>query len=83
MRDGQLQERVRLDSGGEIGELQESINSMAQSLEEARQDLEERIAERTHALTASRNQVLLENAEKRRLIKRCTTSLRRSVAVLR
>lgn len=70
LRDGKLQERVRLDSGGEIGELQESINSMAHSLEEARQDLEERIAERTHALTASRNQVLQENAEKRRLIKK-------------
>jgi two-component system, NarL family, sensor histidine kinase UhpB len=67
---GNYDTRVAIDAGGEIGELQASINQMAAALDEAKQHLERKVAERTEELLVSRNQALKADAEKRQLIQK-------------
>lgn len=68
IRSGRVETQMRVDTGGEIGELQHSINRMAASLHEAQQYLESKVKERTRELQVSRDDALKANAEKRRLI---------------
>ncbi|WMW81872.1 HAMP domain-containing protein [Undibacterium cyanobacteriorum] len=84
IRAGQTKQELELSSGGEIGELQQSINEMAESLDQARQNLEAKVAERTHELMLSRNEALKADAEKRRLIQKVNAIVeaeRQSIAV--
>lgn len=73
-----------ISAGGEIGQLQESINKMAISLLESKQHLEEKVQARTVELTISRNAALKADAEKRRLIQQIQTIIeeeRKSIAI--
>ena len=57
-------------TGGEIGELQSSIGEMSLALGESKRDLENKVAERTRDLLASRNEALRADADKRKLIQK-------------
>ncbi|TXI89750.1 MAG: sensor histidine kinase [Burkholderiaceae bacterium] len=84
IRAGQTQQQVEVNTGGELGELQQSINEMAVSLDQSRQNLEAKVAERTQELIASRNEALKADAEKRRLIQKVNAIVeaeRQSIAV--
>lgn len=84
IRAGQSKPELEVSTGGEIGELQQSINEMAESLDQARQNLEAKVAERTHELMLSRNDALKADAEKRRLIQKVNAIVeaeRQSIAV--
>ena len=70
IRAGDYHAYVQVDTGGEIGELQASMNSMAESLRLAKEELESKVAARTRDLEASRNEALKADAEKRRLIQK-------------
>lgn len=73
-----------ITAGGEIGQLQDSINKMAVSLLESKHDLEEKVQARTVELTISRNAALKADAEKRRLIQQIQTIIeeeRKSIAI--
>ncbi|MBI3713223.1 MAG: HAMP domain-containing protein [Burkholderiales bacterium] len=81
---GRTETQMQVDTGGEIGDLQVSINEMATSLHHAKQDLERKVEERTKELMASRNAALKADAEKRRLIHQVNTIVeaeRQSIAV--
>ncbi len=84
IRAGQTQQQLEVNTGGELGELQQSINEMAVSLDQSRQNLEAKVAERTHELMLSRNEALKADAEKRRLIQKVNAIVeaeRQSIAV--
>lgn len=70
IRSGNYETRVVMSTGGEIGDLQLSINEMAVSLYESKRELENKVNLRTQELEASRNEALKSDAEKRRLIQR-------------
>ncbi len=81
---GRTETQMHVDTGGEIGDLQVSINEMASSLHQAKQNLEHKVEERTQELMASRNAALKADAEKRRLIHQVNTIVeaeRQSIAV--
>lgn len=81
---GRTETQMQVDTGGEIGDLQVSINEMATSLHHAKQNLEHKVEERTKELMASRNAALKADAEKRRLIHQVNTIVeaeRQSIAV--
>ena len=70
--------------GGEIGELQDTLNDMLESLFEFQQELEFRVAERTVDVDAARNIALKLSAERQQLIQQVTAAVeaeRRSLAV--
>jgi two-component system sensor histidine kinase UhpB len=68
IRAGSYPVQIEVNTGGEIGELQASINSMASSLEQSTLELENKVAQRTRELENSRNDALKANDEKRKLI---------------
>jgi two-component system sensor histidine kinase UhpB len=71
-------------TGGEVGELQASIGEMSVALDDARQDLENRVAERTRDLLASRNEALRADADKRKLIQKVNSIIedeRKTIAI--
>ncbi len=70
IRGGDYATWVAVDTGGELGDLQTSINSMAESLYQAKEELENKVAARTRDLEASRNEAVKADAEKRRLIQK-------------
>lgn len=55
---GQIQERVAVYSGDEVGELATEFNRMADQLESSHATLEERVKERTQALEQSQTQLV-------------------------
>lgn len=61
---------VVVTTGGEIGQLQASINEMSQSLHQSKQNLEDKILARTKDLLLSRNEALKSDGEKRKLIQK-------------
>jgi two-component system sensor histidine kinase UhpB len=71
-------------TGGEVGELQASIGEMSVALDQSTQDLENKVAERTRDLLASRNEALRADADKRKLIQKVNSIIedeRKSIAV--
>lgn len=70
---GKYETRVPVTGGGEIGDLQISINKMAENLQESTRDLENKVQLRTQELEASRNEALKSNLEKQNLIHRMNT----------
>jgi two-component system, NarL family, sensor histidine kinase UhpB len=84
IRGGDYRVELAVTSGGELGELQASINEMAQSLQRATQDLENKVQARTRDLEASRNEALKANADKRKLIQKVHSVVedeRKSIAI--
>jgi two-component system sensor histidine kinase UhpB len=84
IRGGNYRVHLPVTAGGEVGELQTSIGEMSVALEESKKDLENKVAERTRDLLASRNQALRADAEKRKLIQKVNSIIedeRRSIAV--
>lgn len=84
IRGGHTDQKMAITSGGELGELQHSINDMAESLHLAKQHLENTVEQRTSELMQSRNEALKANAEKRKLIQKINTIVedeRQSIAV--
>jgi two-component system sensor histidine kinase UhpB len=84
IRQGKTGTNFPISTGGEIGELQSSINTMSQSLHAAKQDLENKVLVRTQELIESRNQALIANAEKRKLLQKLHSIVeneRRSIAI--
>ena len=81
---GRTETQITISDGGEIGELQKSINEMASNLHQSQTHLENTVAERTKELIASRNEALKADAEKRRLIHKVNAIVeneRQSIAV--
>jgi two-component system sensor histidine kinase UhpB len=84
IRGGNYQVGLAVTTGGEIGELQASINEMSLALERSKQDLENKVAERTKDLLASRNEVQKADADKRKLIHKVNSIVedeRKSIAI--
>jgi two-component system sensor histidine kinase UhpB len=81
---GRTDTQIVISHGGEIGELQNSINEMAHNLHQSQTHLENTVAERTKELIASRNEALKADAEKRRLIHKVNAIVeneRQSIAI--
>ena len=81
---GDTNQKIKISTGGEIGELQQSINDMAESLHLSTQNLENKVEERTKELILSRNEALKADAEKRKLIQKVNTIVeeeRQSIAI--
>ncbi|MFZ6817284.1 HAMP domain-containing sensor histidine kinase [Undibacterium sp. Ji22W] len=81
---GRTETQIAISHGGEIGELQSSINEMAHNLHQSQTHLENTVAERTKELIVSRNDALKADAEKRRLIHKVNAIVeneRQSIAV--
>jgi two-component system sensor histidine kinase UhpB len=81
---GYAQQKMIISTGGEIGELQKSINDMAENLHLSTQNLENKVEERTKELMLSRNEALKADAEKRKLIQKVNTIVeeeRQSIAI--
>ena len=84
IRGGNYKVALAVTTGGEVGELQASINDMSVALGRSRQELENKVAERTKDLVESRNEALRADAEKRKLIQKVNSILedeRKSIAV--
>jgi two-component system sensor histidine kinase UhpB len=84
IRNGDYSTTLEVSTGGEIGDLQTSINAMSISLQQAKQDLENKVHDRTRDLVASRNEALKANAEKRKLIQKVHSIVedeRKSIAI--
>lgn len=81
---GDYASKVAVTTGGEIGQLQSSINEMSLSLYQSKQNLEEKILARTQDLVLSRNQALKSDAEKRKLIQKINSIVedeRKAIAI--
>ncbi|UOD32555.1 sensor histidine kinase [Massilia violaceinigra] len=84
IRGGNYQVELPVTTGGEVGELQESITEMSVALGRSRQDLENKVAERTKDLVESRNEALKADADKRKLIQKVNSIVedeRKSIAI--
>ena len=84
IRGGNFRVHPPVTTGGEIGELQSSIGEMSLALGESKRDLENKVAERTRDLLASRNEALRADADKRKLIQKVNEIIedeRKSIAV--
>jgi two-component system sensor histidine kinase UhpB len=84
IRGGNYRVHLPVTSGGEVGELQASIGDMSVALEESKRDLENKVAERTRDLVASRNEALRADADKRKLIQKVNSIIedeRKSIAI--
>lgn len=84
IRGGDYRVQLPVTTGGEVGELQESIGEMSVALDRSKQDLENKVAERTRDLEASRNEALRADADKRKLIQKVNSIIeeeRRGIAV--
>jgi two-component system, NarL family, sensor histidine kinase UhpB len=76
--------QLPVTTGGEVGELQASIGKMSLALDESKKDLENKVAERTRDLLASRNEALRADADKRKLIQKVNSIIedeRKSIAI--
>lgn len=84
IRGGDYRVELPVTTGGEVGELQASIGEMSVALDRSKQDLENKVAERTRDLLASRNEALRADADKRKLIQKVNNVIedeRKSIAV--
>jgi two-component system sensor histidine kinase UhpB len=84
IRNGDYRVQLPVKTGGEVGELQASIGQMSLALDESKRDLENKVAERTRDLLASRNEALRADADKRKLIQKVNSIIedeRKSIAV--
>lgn len=84
IRGGDYRVNLLASTGGEVGELQASIGEMSVALDESKKDLENKVAERTRDLVASRNEALRANDDKRKLIQKVNSIIeeeRKSIAV--
>jgi two-component system sensor histidine kinase UhpB len=84
IRGGDYRVNLPVTTGGEVGELQASIGEMSLALDESKKDLENKVAERTRDLVASRNEALRANDDKRKLIQKVNNIIeeeRKSIAV--
>ena len=84
IRGGNFRVALPVTTGGEVGELQASIGEMSVALDQSKQDLENKVAERTRELLASRNEALRADADKRKLIQKVNSIIedeRKSIAV--
>ena len=84
IRGGDYRVALPATTGGEIGELQASIAEMSVALDQSKQHLENKVAERTRDLEASRNQALKADADKRKLIAKVNSIVedeRKSIAI--
>jgi two-component system, NarL family, sensor histidine kinase UhpB len=84
IRGGDYLVDVPVTTGGEIGELQESITEMSVALDQSKQQLENKVAERTKDLVESRNEALKADADKRKLIQKVNSIVedeRKSIAI--
>ncbi|MET3129898.1 two-component system sensor histidine kinase UhpB [Oxalobacteraceae bacterium GrIS 1.11] len=84
IRAGHYALQIPLTAGGEIGDLQASINAMSVSLHQATQSLENKVLARTKDLEASRNEAMKSDAEKRKLIQKVNSIVedeRKSIAI--
>ena len=84
IRGGNYRVALPVTTGGEVGELQASIGEMSVALDRSKQDLENKVAERTRDLLASRNEALRADADKRKLIQKVNNIIedeRKSIAV--
>ncbi|MDB5951361.1 MAG: sensor histidine kinase [Massilia sp.] len=84
IRGGDYRAQLLVTTGGEIGELQASIADMSLALDQSKQHLENKVAERTRDLLASRNEALKADADKRKLIQKVHSILedeRKSIAI--
>lgn len=84
IRNGDFRVHLPVTTGGEVGELQASIGEMSLALDESKRDLENKVAERTRDLLASRNEALRADADKRKLIQKVNSIIedeRKSIAV--
>lgn len=84
IRGGNYKIALPVSTGGEVGDLQASIGEMALALDVSRQDLENKVADRTRDLLASRNEALRGEADKRKLIQKVNSIVedeRKSIAI--
>jgi two-component system sensor histidine kinase UhpB len=84
IRGGDYRVELPVTTGGEVGELQASIGEMSVALDRSKQDLENKVAERTRDLVESRNEALRADADKRKLIQKVNSIIedeRKSIAV--
>jgi two-component system sensor histidine kinase UhpB len=84
IRGGNYKVALPVSTGGEVGDLQASIGEMAVALDLSKQDLENKVAERTRDLLASRNEALRADADKRKLIHKVNSIVedeRKSIAI--
>jgi two-component system sensor histidine kinase UhpB len=84
IRGGHYRVLLPVTTGGEVGELQASIGEMSVALERSKQDLENKVEERTRDLVESRNEALRADADKRKLIQKVNSIIedeRKSIAV--
>ena len=84
IRGGDYVVNLPVTAAGELGELQASIGEMSVALNRSKQDLENKVEERTRDLLASRNEALRADAEKRKLIQKVNSIVeeeRKSIAV--
>lgn len=68
IRKGRFDVDLPTDQPDELGELQRTIVQMAEALDAARNDLEQKVKTRTHELRVAIDQIRQADAEKRRLI---------------
>ncbi|MES2298696.1 MAG: ATP-binding protein [Pseudomonadota bacterium] len=84
IRGGNYVVELAVTTGGEVGELQASIKEMSISLNQSKQDLENKVAERTKDLLESRNEALKADSDKRKLIQKVNSIVedeRKSIAI--
>ncbi|GAB3468410.1 histidine kinase [Massilia terrae] len=84
IRGGDYHVNLPVATGGEVGELQASIGEMSLALDESKKDLENKVAERTRDLVASRNEALRANDDKRKLIQKVNSIIeeeRKGIAI--
>jgi two-component system sensor histidine kinase UhpB len=84
IRGGNYRVQLPVTTGGEVGELQGSIGEMSVALDESKQGLENKVAERTRDLLESRNEALRADADKRKLIQKVNSIIedeRKSIAI--
>ncbi len=84
IRGGDYRVELPVTTGGEVGELQASIGEMSVALDESKKDLENKVAERTRDLLASRNEALRADADKRKLIQKVNSIIedeRKTIAI--
>jgi two-component system sensor histidine kinase BarA len=75
-RDGRLEARVPELSGGELGELERGLNSMADALGQSRQHLQEQVEQATDELRQTLEAVEIKNVELDLARKRALTASR-------
>jgi two-component system sensor histidine kinase UhpB len=84
IRGGDYRVQLPVTTGGEIAELQASIGEMSLALDQSKQHLENKVAERTRDLVESRNEALKADADKRKLIQKVNSIVedeRKSIAI--